>query len=241
MSTPTNASNKSYGSRFLNNYTKHQLAFVIWGAILGIGLGIALAYWTPENADTKSTVLLWVGLLGDLFLRALKCVILPLVFVSIAISVMDMLALGKAGNMVRKTIGLYLLTTVCAVCIGILSSLVFSSKYVVHDHQEENGVPAEIRLACSVDDAGSPTAFLTEMNDGSVVCAAGEATNEALFLMEDVNGYFATSADTKVTEMSLSESFYQGLFMQLIGSNMLGLFTGNNFLGVIILAVSLMF
>jgi Na+/H+-dicarboxylate symporter len=47
-----------------------------------------------------------------LFIRALKCIILPLVFVSIAISVMDMLALGKAGSMVKKTIGLYLFTTV---------------------------------------------------------------------------------------------------------------------------------
>jgi hypothetical protein len=57
--------------------------------------------------------------------------------------------------------------------------------------------------------------------------------------MEDVNGYFATSAATKgVAELSLSESFYQGLFMQLIGPNMFGLFTDSNFLGVIILGVS---
>ncbi|KAL3776781.1 hypothetical protein ACHAWO_008426 [Cyclotella atomus] len=238
LNSTTNSTHnrKSCGSTLLNIYTKHQLAFVIWGAILGIGLGIALAYWTPENADVKSTVLLWVGLLGDLFIRALKCIILPLVFVSIAISVMDMLALGKAGSMVKKTIGLYLFTTVCAVCLGVLSSLTFGSKYVVHNHEEEVAVPAEVRLACSVDDAGLPSAYLTEMNDGSVVCAAGEAMSEALFLMDDVNGYFATSAENEVAELSLSESFYQGLFMQLIGSNMFGLFTDSNFLGVIILA-----
>ena len=125
-------------------------------------------------------------------------------------------------------------------CIGVLSSLAFSSKYVVHEHEEETILPAEVRLACSVDAiTGQPTGFLTEMNDGSIVCAGGEATSEALFLMEDVNGYFATSAATKgVTEISLSESFYQGLFMQLIGPNMFGLFTDSNFLGVIILGVS---
>jgi hypothetical protein len=90
-----------------------------------------------------------------------------------------------------------------------------------------------------VDDYMVATSFLTEMNDGSVMCAAGEATSESLFLMQDVNGYYATSAAAKgVTQMSLSESLYQGLFMQLIGPNMVGLFTDNNFLGVIVLGVS---
>ena len=101
---------KSCGSTLSNFYKTHQLSLVITGAILGIALGVALAYWTPENTDVKTTALLWIGLLGDLFIRALKCVILPLVFASIAISVMDMLALGKAGSMVRNTIGLYLFT-----------------------------------------------------------------------------------------------------------------------------------
>ena len=56
--------------------------------------------------------------MGDLFIRALKCIVLPLVFVSIAISVMDMLSLGNAGKLVGSTIGLYLFTTLCAALIG---------------------------------------------------------------------------------------------------------------------------
>lgn len=57
--------------------------------------------------------------------------------------------------------------------------------------------------------------------------------------MQDVNGYYATSASVKgVPEMTMSESFYQGLFMKLVGPNMVGLFYDNNFLGVIVLAVS---
>ena len=226
-------------SSFCNFYNNHQLAFVIWGAIIGIGLGIGLSFWQPENSDAKETALLWIGLLGQMFLRALKCVILPLVFCSITISVMDMLALGKAGTMVLMTILLYIFTTICAVCFAILSSLAYSGKYIVADDMSGDEVPSEVRLACSVDGAGTPTSYLTEMNDGSVMCAAGDPTSEALFLMDDVNGYYATSAAAKgVTEMSLSESLYSGLFMQLIGPNMVGLFVDNNFLGVIVLGVS---
>jgi hypothetical protein len=55
--------------------------------------------------------------------------------------------------------------------------------------------------------------------------------------MEDLNGYYAT-VNTGPTQLSLSESLYQGLFMQLVGPNMFGLFVDNNFLGVIVLGVS---
>ena len=36
-------------------------------------------------------------------------------------------------------------------------------------------------------------------------------------------------------KLTLGESLYQGLFMQLIDVNMFGMFVGGNFLGVIVL------
>ena len=65
---------------------KYPIPFVLAGATLGIIIGIELAKWHPEDPQRKETVVLWVGLLGDLFIRALKCIVLPLVFVSIAVS-----------------------------------------------------------------------------------------------------------------------------------------------------------
>ena len=66
--------------------SKYPISFVLAGAAIGIGTGIGLSMWHPDDPQVKSTVLLWVGLLGDLFIRALKCIVLPLVFVSIAVS-----------------------------------------------------------------------------------------------------------------------------------------------------------
>ena len=65
---------------------KYPIPFILVGATLGVIIGIELAKWHPEDPQRKETVVLWVGLLGDLFIRALKCIVLPLVFVSIAIS-----------------------------------------------------------------------------------------------------------------------------------------------------------
>lgn len=67
----------------------YPVTFVIIAAAIGIGLGIGLSFWKPDGSG-KYAVIMWIGLLGDLFIRALKCVVLPLVFVSIAVSVMDM-------------------------------------------------------------------------------------------------------------------------------------------------------
>lgn len=145
----------------------------------------------------------------------------------------------KAGTMVAVTIGLYIFTTFCAVVFAVIASLIYSGKYVVADDATEDVPIPEVMLACSVDGAGAATSFLTEMNDGSVMCAAGDPTKESLFLMQDVNGYFATSMDDDApAKLSLSESLYEGLFMQLVGPNMIGLFVDSNFLGVIVLGVS---
>jgi hypothetical protein len=68
------------------------LTFIIGGAIIGMCIGIGLAYWKPAAPADKATAIMWIGLLGELFIRALKCIVLPLVFVSIAVSVMDMVS-----------------------------------------------------------------------------------------------------------------------------------------------------
>ena len=93
----------------------------------GIGIGIGLSFWKPDDPASKATAILWIGLVGDLFIRALKCIVLPLVFVSIAISVLDMLSLGNAGKLVGNTIGLYVVTTFCAAIIG--ESTVWLQRY----------------------------------------------------------------------------------------------------------------
>ena len=92
---------------------KYPVGFVIAGAVIGLFLGAGLSQW-DDSTGAKAVTMQWIGLFGDVFIRALKCIVLPLVFVSIAISVMDMLALGDAGSIVGVTIGLYVCTTIFA-------------------------------------------------------------------------------------------------------------------------------
>ena len=80
---------------------------VILCAAIGIGAGVGLSFWDPSDANTKAVTLQWIGLIGDMFIRALKCVVLPLVFVNVIISVVDMMSVGKASTIGGKVCVLF--------------------------------------------------------------------------------------------------------------------------------------
>ncbi|KAL7545878.1 hypothetical protein ACHAWF_009223 [Thalassiosira exigua] len=212
---------------------RYPIPFVLGGAAIGVGIGVGLAYWQPANPSAKDVVVQWIGVLGVLFIRALQCIVLPLVFVSVAVAVMDMLALGEAGKVAGFTIGLYIVYTFFAACIGCAMSVAFRQFYVLAGNHAV-GIEPEVRLGCDAD------SYLTKQADGSVACEANGADgNSTLFMLDDVNGYFAKSkAAQGLAQVSLSDSLYEGLFMSFIGPNMFGLFVGGNFLGVIILAAA---
>ncbi len=184
---------------------------MLGGAIIGIGLGIPLSRWNPDDPSAKEAVILWVGLIviGNLFIRALKCIVMPLVFVSITISVMGMLSLGGQGTIVGLTVGLYLINTVLAAIIGCIMSLIFHRIYTSMNSASVDVVP-EVRLGCQMDLYGDIALYLTEQDDGLVLCMASTKPlgNDTLFVMHDENGYFA-KADEDLPALLLSESVYQ--------------------------------
>ena len=109
---------------------RNPVIAVLSFAIVGICAGVGLSYWEPEDSDeaeNKKMTLQWLGLLGDLFIRSLKAVVLPLVFVNVVLSVVEMMTLGRTSSVAGVTIGLYLMTTVIASIIGLLSIISFQS------------------------------------------------------------------------------------------------------------------
>jgi hypothetical protein len=200
---------KNCGTKFCELQERFPIGFVLGGAVIGIVLGVCLSLWQPDDQSTKDAVMMWVGLIGDLFIRALKCIVMPLVFVSVTISVMDMLSLGEQGTIVGLTIGLYVLTTVLAAAIGSITSVMFSRFYELMNSAPVEVEP-EVRIGCQTDSHGGITSYLTEQDDGSVLCMAGAQPlgNDTKFLMFDVNGYF-TKANEGLPTLTFGESIYQ--------------------------------
>lgn len=87
--------------------------------LLGMALGVvagALAVW----AGAEGLVVDWIKPFGQIFINALKMIAVPLIVASLIKGVSDMRDLGRLSALGGRTVGLYLLTTVCAVTIGLL-------------------------------------------------------------------------------------------------------------------------
>jgi len=114
---------------FCGIMANYPITAILVFVIVGVAVGVGLSYWEPDNAEDKKILIQWFGLPGDLFIRALKCFVLPLVFVNIIIAVVDMISIGKATSIGWTVIALYLITTVAAAVFASLSTLIFMQFY----------------------------------------------------------------------------------------------------------------
>jgi hypothetical protein len=181
-------------------------------ASCGIALGVGLSLWEPDDQNAKDVTLQWVGLVGDMFIRALKAIVLPLVFVNVIISVVDMMSIGRASSVGWKTLGLYTLTTLIASVIGLIAIVAFNGRF--EEGNYDTPEPAYVKLGC--EEEGQ---FLTEIDsNGSIQCAAeveGADTNN-LFIIDDFSSSFVRVSSGPSDDISLSDTIYDGVFTKLI-------------------------
>jgi len=91
----------------------------LWQRILaGLFLGVIVGSLMGENASVFKP-------LGDIFISAIKMLIVPLVFSTLVVGITAMRDPQKMGRIGARTIGLYLITTAFAIAIGLLASTIF--------------------------------------------------------------------------------------------------------------------
>lgn len=91
----------------------------IGGVIVGIVLGIGLREVPAEGEKWSPRDVSYINFIGDIFLRMLKALILPLIVTSLiaAVGSLDLSLSGKIGG---RAVLYYVITTVMAVILGII-------------------------------------------------------------------------------------------------------------------------
>lgn len=97
--------------------------------ILGLTLGVLTGALFGEDASIFKP-------LGDIFINAIRMLIVPLVFTTLIVGITAMRDPQKMGRIGGKTIVLYLLTTAFAIAIGLLASTIFQPGAGVHVNLE---------------------------------------------------------------------------------------------------------
>ena len=90
-----------------------------WRILLGMVLGVLFAISMVQFEWGKSFVVDWIKPFGTIFINVLKLIAVPLILASLIKGVSDLKDLSKLSSMGSKTIGIYIITTIIAVSIGI--------------------------------------------------------------------------------------------------------------------------
>ena len=95
---------------------------------IGLGLGIiaGLIFMVLGKADVAVT---YVKPFGTIFLNLIKFIVVPIVLCSIISGVISMKDIRKVGSIGWKTVVYYMLTTACAVVIGLVIANVFKGSF----------------------------------------------------------------------------------------------------------------
>jgi Na+/H+-dicarboxylate symporter len=100
--------------RFLGWYFEFNLLFRI---LIGLVGGALLGIIFKEK-------ILWIAPFGDLFVRLLKMIVMPII-VATLITGAASISPAKLGKIGLRVVGLYLVTSAFAVCIGLLAGSIF--------------------------------------------------------------------------------------------------------------------
>jgi dicarboxylate/amino acid:cation (Na+ or H+) symporter, DAACS family len=107
--------------RGIKLHTKILLGLVV-GAVLGVTANFALGGQHPAVETINKYV---AGPVGQIFLRMLFMIVVPLVFASITLGVAGLGDLRKVGRVGGKAIGYFLVTTAVAATIGLIAVNIF--------------------------------------------------------------------------------------------------------------------
>jgi Na+/H+-dicarboxylate symporter len=95
---------------------------------IGLGLGIVagLLFLAAGKADWATN---YVKPFGTIFLNLIKFIVVPIVLTSIISGVISMQDIRKVGSIGWKTVVYYMITTACAVVIGLVFANIFKGSF----------------------------------------------------------------------------------------------------------------
>lgn len=115
-----------------------------WKIIIGLILGIIYSFISSYFGWNKFTID-WIDPFGEIFIRLLKFIAVPLVLFSIISGVSSLPDPSRLGRMGAKTLAAYLITTITAVTVGlVLVNLLKPGNFISDDQRVKNRIKYEL-------------------------------------------------------------------------------------------------
>ncbi len=153
-----------------------------WQILIGMFLGILYGF-IASNAGWKDFTSDWIAPFGTIFINMLKMIAVPLVLISLINGVSGLKDISQLSSMGGKTIGIYLITTVIAVTIGLITVNVIQpgksfsqetrDQMVVENQQRAS----EVEASASAQKDSGPLQFLVDMVPSNIFDSARDNSN----------------------------------------------------------------
>lgn len=147
-----------------------------WKILIGLGAGLVVGLalnvvgaWL-DDAVGADGVDRWVidavvaanGFVGDLFLRALRFIAVPIVLFSLIVGASSLSDLSKLGRIGGKTVGIYLATTALAISTGLLlANLVQPGHFVSEAVRNQMASQGTAEALVMMEEASAPDVWET--------------------------------------------------------------------------------
>ncbi|PLX02400.1 MAG: dicarboxylate/amino acid:cation symporter [Marinilabiliales bacterium] len=148
---------------------------ILIGMALGIIWGLISVY-AEFDGFSKDYIAPW----GEIFIRLLKLIAIPLIFVSLVSGISNLKDISRLSKIGLKTIGLYIFSTVVAISIGLLlvnplkPGAAFTDEYRSEFNQKYQESIGEKQMAASNLKDSGPLDFVVELVPDNIVGAAAD-------------------------------------------------------------------
>ncbi|WP_027136543.1 dicarboxylate/amino acid:cation symporter [Gaetbulibacter saemankumensis] len=153
-----------------------------WQILLGMALGVVFGLLMSTFDGGREIIQDWIKPFGNIFINSLKLIAVPLILASLIKGVSDLKDISKLSKMGGRTIGIYIITTVVAVSIGLL---------VVNTIKPGNSISEETRLELVSSyeaEAGSKIAAAEKQKESGPLQALEDLVPSNIFRAASDNG-----------------------------------------------------
>ncbi len=150
-----------------------------WQILIGMLFGLVFGFIMLQIDGGPEFVGKWIKWLGTVFVKLLKLIAIPLILASLIKGISDLKDISKFANIGLRTIGIYVLTTVIAISIGLVLVNVIQPGDGVSDetiakltetYAGDSGVQSKISEASRQKESG-PLDFIVDMVPDNAVAA----------------------------------------------------------------------
>ena len=108
-----------------------------WQILIGMALGVIVGI-VGNLLGIKDFIIDWIKPFGTIFINLLKLIAIPLIIVSLLKGISDLRDISSLSKMGGRTIGMYIITTIVAVTLGLLIvNVVKPGKKINEDTRQE--------------------------------------------------------------------------------------------------------